>query len=124
MIELLVSISIMAMLFALMFPALQIAREVARRTECANNLRQFALGMLSDYDASGQFLGWRNSVDRYSTVEKSSQPEEALVSWTVAIMPKVEELPIYDWYTNFGADATQDTANDPRSNRIKIFSCP
>mgnify|MGYP005991492539 FL=1 len=51
-IELLVSLSIMAILFALMFPALQIAREVARRTECANNMRQFALGMQSHSQTS------------------------------------------------------------------------
>ena len=124
MIELLVSVSIMAMLFALMFPALQIAREVARRTQCANNLRQFALGVLSDHNNSSKLLGWRNHIDGYSPAKKSSEPEDALVSWTVAIMPQVEEIRTFDWYTNFGADATQDMTSDPRSHRIEIFSCP
>ena len=124
MIELLVSVSIMAMLFALMFPALQIAREVARRTECANNLRQFALGMLSDHDAKQQFIGWRNRVDKYSEVKKLSQPEDALVSWTVAIMPQIEEMPTYDWYTGFGDNGPRGTGNTILDQRKKIFSCP
>jgi prepilin-type N-terminal cleavage/methylation domain-containing protein/prepilin-type processing-associated H-X9-DG protein len=123
-VELLVTLSIMATLFALLFPALQIAREVARRTYCANNLRQFAMGMLSHHDSAGEFLGWRNAIENYSEAQKSKNIEEALVSWTVALMPQIEELPTYDWYTNYGADDANDNATDPRENRLKIFSCP
>ena len=121
-IELLVSLSIMAILFALLFPALQIAREVARRTECANNMRQFALGMQSHSQTSQQLIGWRNEIKSYSIEKRNSEPEEALVSWTVMMMPYVEELVKYDWYTGYRSE--NEHIDDPRSSRMRIFSCP
>lgn len=52
-IELLVVISIIGILMALLLPAVQAARESGRRTECASNLRQLALGVLAHENAKG-----------------------------------------------------------------------
>jgi len=79
-IELLVVVAIIGMLVALLLPAVQAAREAARRTECANNLRQVGIALINYCDIHrGQF-------------PKTSHDTEFTKSWIYTLGPFVEEV--------------------------------
>jgi prepilin-type processing-associated H-X9-DG protein len=122
-VELLVTIAIVALLVGILSPALQVVREAARRTSCANNMRQIALGMANYDDAQKQLPGWRNALDAYTKVRSQTDPKNACVSWTVPILPQIESKAAHDWFTTFkaGADAA---AGNPSTLKIPTYHCP
>ena len=121
-VELLVTIAIIALLVGILSPALQVVREAARRTSCANNLRQIALGMANYDDAQKQLPGWRNVVDTYSKVRRETDAKTSCVSWTVPILPQIESKATHDWYVSFktGADAVE---KNPSTLKIPTYLC-
>ncbi len=121
-VELLITVAVLALLLAILSPALQVVREAARRTSCANNLRQIALGMATYDDSQRQLPGWRNLLDSYSKVRSETDSKTACVSWTVPILPQLESKSVLDWYTTFkaGADAA---AGNPSTIKIPTYLC-
>lgn len=71
----------------LMLPAVQAAREAARRVECGNNLRMIATGMMIHGDATGIIPAAITAADG-----------TPLLSWRVAILPYIENKAIYDQF--------------------------
>ena len=121
-VELLVTIAVIALLVAILSPALQVVREAARRSSCANNLRQIALGMATYDDAKKQLPGWRNVLEPYTKVRISTDPKTACVSWTVPILPHIEGKPTHDWYTSYTAAAGSASGN-PATKKIPTYAC-
>lgn len=121
-VELLIVVAILAFILGLLFPALQMARESARRSACGNNLRQIALAMMTFGDSHKALPGWRNDVPAYSSVRAQSDPKTAAVSWTVPILPNLEQVSTYDWYASYSGG--QSSSNDASQSAIRTYRCP
>jgi prepilin-type processing-associated H-X9-DG protein len=118
-VELLVVIAIIGVLVALLLPAVQAAREAARRMSCQNNLKQLALAMHNHHDA---FLALPATMGEHGC---------CWGTWQVSVLPYVEQKNISEKYVNWGGDdgsgprygAAPNTTN-VTNHRFKAFSCP
>ena len=126
-VELLVVITIIGILIALLLPAVQSAREAARRTQCANNLKQLGLAMLSHEQVYGFYPGggwtgcWVGDPDRGTG---AGQP----AGWVYVSLPYVEQEALHQ----LGSDGEPDnwTAGQLAASArrigtpLSIFNCP
>lgn len=93
-VELLVVIAIIGILVALLLPAVQAAREAARRTQCANNLKQLALASHNHHDTLKYFPpGWLGTVDNQYVSDSASVQN---VGMLVYLFPYIEQTTIFD----------------------------
>lgn len=110
-VELLVVIAIIGILVALLLPAIQAAREAARRSQCQNNLRQMGIALQSYHDKRQALPQGRNGRDQFS------------VSWAFQILPEIEELPAYQAH-----DRTKRVDDPANTNSMRIaisvYTCP
>jgi len=99
-VELLVVIAIIGILVALLLPAIQAARESARRTQCANNFKQIGLALQNYHTAHGKFpAGMNNWVNAGCAKPSSSHSTySAGWGWGTFILPYMEEGMIYDGF--------------------------
>src|SRR5438874_4777366 len=86
-VELLVVIAIIGVLVALLLPAVQAAREAARRSQCINNLRQIGLALHSHHDQFGVLPFARTG----------GRPQS--ISWAPLIMPFIEQNNLLTLFT-------------------------
>ncbi|WP_337174244.1 DUF1559 domain-containing protein [Paludisphaera sp.] len=99
-------------LIGLLLPAVQSAREAARRAQCVNNLKQIGLAFHNSHDVHGAFPG--------DIVDEDGKP---LLSWRVAILPYIEEQELYE---KFKLDEPWDSPhNKPLLEEMPgVFLCP
>ncbi|QDU87967.1 hypothetical protein Pla175_13340 [Pirellulimonas nuda] len=98
-VELLVVIAIIGTLVALLLPAVQSAREAARRMSCANQEKNLALACLNYHDAQGHFP---ESNGFYGTFD-GQEGRGPASGWILKILPQIEEGPLYDRFKAGGA---------------------
>ncbi|MDR2171477.1 MAG: DUF1559 domain-containing protein [Planctomycetaceae bacterium] len=97
-VELLVVIAIIGILIALLLPAVQAAREAARRMQCSNNVKQLALAVHNFHSAIKRIPNgiedqiWMNYANKITT----SIREANVYSGTALLLPFIEQQPLYD----------------------------
>lgn len=117
-IELLVVIGIIAILLALLLPAVQQVREAARRIECRNHLRQFGVALHSYHEA-------HNSLPpgELAQGDPPSFPLRTGWGWGAMILPQLEQSPMYNQIDfNFGTAVSNNRALIGQA--MEIFQCP
>jgi prepilin-type processing-associated H-X9-DG protein len=100
-------------LVALLLPAVQAAREAARRSQCSNNLSQIGLAMLTYHDAYG-------TLPPAVIADENGRP---MHSWRVAILPFMEQASLHEMYDS---DVPWDDPNNQllMGSPIMAYQCP
>jgi prepilin-type N-terminal cleavage/methylation domain-containing protein len=113
-VELLVVIAIIGILVAMLLPAIQAAREAARRTQCKNNLRQIGIGLHSHLETQRAFpLGCTGCIP---------SPGRQL-AWSMFLLPYVEEKAAFELLDV--AQSYNSAANNKGGSRvISMYLCP
>jgi prepilin-type N-terminal cleavage/methylation domain-containing protein len=124
-IELLVVIAIIAVLVSLLLPAVQQAREAARRTQCKNNLKQLGLALHNYHDVHLVFplASYFQGFDTLAPTLIRSQ-----WSWAVMILPYTDQAPLFNQLI-IGTNTFEQATLDPVRLRslttpVSVFICP
>lgn len=123
-IELLVVIAIIAILIALLVPAVQKVREAAARTQCENNLKQIGLAMHNHHDTFKVFPSggsWWGEPPTYVAVGQPATKEKQLAGPFFAILPYVEQTAVWQ---GGGKTTIVDCQIQAISSPIPIYFCP
>lgn len=125
-VELLVVIAILGLLIGLLLPSLQGARAAARRTQCANNVKQLALGFTSYAASNGSFPAFAMSWDHAEYLARCGGGPGSWVDdhgWYSQMGGHIEQLP---WYNTivFEKSFSDAVNNTPRRQKIPLFACP
>ncbi|MDR2438849.1 MAG: DUF1559 domain-containing protein [Planctomycetaceae bacterium] len=137
-VELLVVIAIIGALIALLLPAVQAAREAARRMQCSNHLKQLGIAMHNYHDTYQVFptCSWSYSGETYNTAYSGSL-SGALngngLPWHVFILPFIEQASLYSQFNFSDGDYNKKyyigTVErrwhlDFAKEKISTYSCP
>ena len=117
-VELLVVIAIIGLLVALLLPAVQAAREAARRSQCANHMKQLGLGLHNYHEATRRMPpGWITDSE-----------DEAEWGWPAFLLPYVEEQGLFDSMDvenrRLWDIILDDTTRSLVQTSIAVYRCP
>lgn len=119
-VELLVVIAIIGILVALLLPAVQAAREAARRAQCQNNIKQAGLALLNYHSAHGTFPPSATfDVTRGSPENATTHYE----NWVITVLPYLEQQALHDAF-DLSLPISHEKNREPRGTGISSFKCP
>ena len=112
-VELLVVIAIIATLIGLLLPAVQSAREAARRIQCANQMKQVGLAVVQVHDQKRAYPMGRDTRDQFGQ------------SWTFRVLPMLEQTSIYNALVSGSSTPMWDDRNAVAMRTpVPTFFCP
>ncbi|MEM8947305.1 MAG: DUF1559 domain-containing protein [Planctomycetota bacterium] len=148
-VELLVVIAIIGVLVSLLLPAVQAAREAARRMQCSSNLRNMSLALQNHHDTFQRFpeaiqmpkFFLDGSGGGGGNFRAMTDGQRLFANWVMLTLPFIEQQPLYDQFASFGqvkGVSEIDTAADLsgtlsmraiqvrefRGSRIDVMLCP
>jgi prepilin-type N-terminal cleavage/methylation domain-containing protein/prepilin-type processing-associated H-X9-DG protein len=123
-VELLVVIAIIGILVALLLPAVQAAREAARRTECRNKLKNISLAVLNHENQSGGLPAATDAQPDNGNNFSTMRLVENRLSWTVRVLPFLEEQSAYDLFDMKVRVDQQSLDARPEQTQLPILGCP
>jgi prepilin-type N-terminal cleavage/methylation domain-containing protein/prepilin-type processing-associated H-X9-DG protein len=118
-VELLVVITIIGILIALLLPAVQAAREAARRTSCLNNLTQLGIA-LQNYESAHTVLP-PGTIDKRGPIH--NLPQGYQMSWLVQLLPQIEEGVTFD-HIDFSVGVYDKKNAQVRAINFPFLVCP
>lgn len=127
-VELLVVIAIIGILVALLLPAIQAAREAARRSQCTNNLKNLGLGVHAFHDSKKRFpaavsFPKASPAKNYDIIGDT----KLFANWAIDILPYIEEKALHDQFVlKVDPDITLRHAENyvPRGTEVAVMLCP
>lgn len=129
-VELLVVIAVIGILITMLLPAMNYAREAARRTMCMNNMKQLLLGLNNYESANAEFPAGATWLHREPKANGEEYPPEDYresirigPNWAIMILPFIEEQATFDKF-DLDTPIRDWTNRDGRSTRIPTMECP
>ncbi|MDY0167314.1 MAG: DUF1559 domain-containing protein [Thermoguttaceae bacterium] len=122
-VELLVVITIIGILIGLLLPAVQSAREAARRIQCTNHLKQLGLAFLQHEATHGHFptggwgYAWVGDPDRGFGWRQPG-------GWVFNVLPYIEQQGLYDLQLGKTGTARSDAAGQMIATPLSVMHCP
>jgi prepilin-type N-terminal cleavage/methylation domain-containing protein/prepilin-type processing-associated H-X9-DG protein len=118
MLEVLVVIAIIGVLAALLVPAIQAAREAARRIQCRNNLKQMGLALHNYHNVFGAFpMGY---VSPTQSLPLATSPGWG---WAALMLPQLDQRVLYD-SANFSLPIEFNENHTARTTAVGVYACP
>jgi prepilin-type N-terminal cleavage/methylation domain-containing protein len=128
-VELLVVIAIIGVLVALLLPAVQAAREAARRSQCANNLKQLGIAIHNYHDTN------KTLPPNISPWDEGVRPTPANngKGWIVSILPFIEQQPLFtqfepclngNFFSGFGMATNTPQCRNAWKTQVAGLRCP